>query len=363
MDRSVKIKKINTEPVGRTIAISDIHADFDSYIALLKKINYQANIDRLIIVGDFLEKGNDNLKILHYLMHQVENEDVHLTMGNCDFVCKNALYSYRLNFLKKVLLQRKESILHEMAKEINYSFDENTNMDDFCFKLRKHYLKELSFVNDLPHVIETKTIIYAHSALTSPTNYGDDFKEVINVSFFSNKEVYFPKRVVVGHLPVTEYCQKIADFKPYYNAKMNVYSIDGGNVVKGKNGQLNALIFNKNNVSVDFIDHLPSVEVIKDQYIPLQLPFFVTWNHGKVDLLKEKNNQFYVYNSYLNREFWIPKEFYLDGKASEYTNYQIPIHKGEIVKLVRIYQNKAQIKKNGQLGWTYLDHLNLESLK
>ena len=359
MDRSIKIKRISSDSIGRTIAISDIHADYDSYIKLLKKVNYEANKDRLIIVGDFLEKGNQNLKLLKMLMKQSQEEDVHLLMGNCDFVCKNVLYSYRLNFLKKVLLSRKESILHEMADQIHLTFDKNTNMDAFCLSLRKHYLKELSFVNDLPHVIETNSSIYVHSALQSSKHYGDDFKEVINQSFFANGAQYFEKRVICGHMPVTEYCHQIGDFNPYYNAKMNVFSIDGGNVVKGRIGQLNALILSGNHIEVASVDHLPSIQVKKDQWISNQLPFFINWNQGEVEIRQEKKQQYLVYNAYLNREFWLPKEFYINGKANEYTNYRIPLKKGEWVKLLRIYQDKAQVKKNGQIGWTYLDHLYL----
>ncbi len=362
MDRSVKIKRIDTEPKGRTIAISDIHADYASYIKLLKEVEYQANMDRLIIVGDFLEKGNDNLKLLHFFMKQSEKEDIHLLMGNCDFVCKNVLYSYRLNFLKRVLLSRKESILHEMAQQIHFSFNEDTDMDVFCSQLRKHFLKELSFVNDLPHVIETDSTIYVHSALQSSSHYGDDFREVINHSFFAKEEQYFPKRVVCGHMPVTEYCHRIGDFNPYYNAKMNVYSIDGGNVVKGKIGQLNALILSGHQVEVASVDQLPLIKVKKSQNEINQLPFFINWNQGDVEIRQEKKKQYLVYNTYLNREFWLPKEFYKDGKASEYTNYQIPLKEGEYVKLLRVYQDKAQVKKNGQIGWTYLDHLDKESV-
>lgn len=357
MDRSIKVKKLDTDPKGRTIAISDIHADCDSYLALLDKIHYQKNVDRLIIVGDFLEKGIQNLEILHLLMKQAETEDIHLVMGNCDFVCKNALYSYRLNFLKKVLLQRKESILHEMAQAIGITFNEQTNMEVFAQKLRQHFLKELSFVNDLPHVIETNDSLYVHAALQTPEHFGDDFKEVINASFFSEGNTYFPKRVIVGHMPVTEYCHRIADFNPYYNSRMNVYSIDGGNVVKGKIGQLNALIFQDNHVSMDYVSHLPKIKVKHTTRPKNVLPFFITWNKGQVEIRKEKDHQLLVYNSYLNREFWVPKSYLVNGKANEYTNYEMPLAKGEIVELVRIDQKRAQIKKNGRLGWTYIDHL------
>lgn len=356
MDRSVKIKYLKPTK-GRTIAISDIHGNYDRYINLLKKVQYQPHVDRLILVGDIIEKGPKNLKLLRYVMQQTQTEDVHALMGNCDFTCKNVLYSYRLDFLRWVLLTRKASAIHEMEAEIGYTFDEDVDMSEYCQMMRKHFLKELSFVNDLPHIIETPDTIYSHAALVSPTHYGSDFKEVINQSFFLKQNQYYPKRVVVGHMPVTEYCHKIANFDPLYDPKMNVYSIDGGNIVKKRSGQLNALIFSKNNVETESIDELPEKKVIKDVEPSLQLPLFITWNEGKVDILQKNVNESYVYNAYLKRKFWVPNSFIQSGKANEYTTYEMPLKKGDTVKLVCTYEDKAQIKKNGILGWTYLTNL------
>ena len=44
-------------------------------------------------------------------------------------------------------------------------------------------------------------------------------------------------------------------------------------------------------------------------------------------------------------------------KAYDYTNYEIPLKKGDTVKEVFAYQDKVQIKKNGILGWTYRSNL------
>ena len=46
-----------------------------------------------------------------------------------------------------------------------------------------------------------------------------------------------------------------------------------------------------------------------------------------------------------------------DMKAYDYTNYEIPLKKGDTVKEVFAYQDKVQIKKNGILGWTYRSNL------
>ena len=98
MNRSVVIQKLETK-AKRKIIISDIHGNLDLYQALLKKINYKPNVDCLILLGDLVEKGKQNLDTLHYIMHQVQNEDVHCIMGNCDFIAKNVLYSYRLDLV------------------------------------------------------------------------------------------------------------------------------------------------------------------------------------------------------------------------------------------------------------------------
>lgn len=358
IDRRVVVKKLNTKPKGRIICISDIHGNLDAYLSLLKKVQYKPNYDRLMLLGDIIEKGDKNLETLKYIMNQTEFEDVHVLMGNCDFTCKNALFSYRLDFFEKILSLRKKSIIHEMAHSIGIEFYPGIDMASFNQKLRKHFLKELSFCSDLPHIIETPDTIFSHAAIMNEETYGDDFKEVMTTSFFLKKRQFFTKKVIVGHLPVTEYCKTIAKFDPIYDADTNVYSIDGGNIVK-KAGQLNALIIDGNTITVDSYDNLKEVQVLHDVNPNNQLPLFVTWNNAQIDIIKQEKKQSYVYNKYLNRKFWVENEFISNNRATDYTNYQMPLKKGEYVKLVFTYQDKAQIKKNGVLGWTYLSNLDL----
>ena len=226
MNRSVVIQKLETK-AKRKIVISDIHGNLDLYLKLLDQISYKPNEDCLILLGDLIEKGKRNLDTLHYIMHQVQNEDVHCIMGNCDFIAKNVLYSYRLDFLRHVLGFRKESLIHEMARNLNFEITYNSNMANVCQILRKHYLKELCFLNDLPHVLEDEDHIYVHAGIESNENYGTDFKQVMTHPFFLETNEIFKKNVVVGHMPVTEYCTQIASFDPIYDAKHNIYSIDG----------------------------------------------------------------------------------------------------------------------------------------
>ena len=102
-----------------------------------------------------------------------------------------------------------------------------------------------------------------HAGIESNENFGTDFKQVMTHPFFLETNVIFKKNVVVGHMPVTEYCTHIASFDPIYDAKHNIYSIDGGNMVK-YGGQLNALIFEDNTVKMDRCAFLHERKVVHD---------------------------------------------------------------------------------------------------
>lgn len=109
-------------------------------------------------------------------------------------------------------------------------------------------------------------------------------------------------------MPVTEYCSHIASFDPIYDVKHNIYSIDGGNIVKF-GGQLNALIFEKNIVKVERCDFLKERKVIQNVDYHTQIPFFITFNHGNIQILERNSIQSKVYCPYNNRTFWVENEF------------------------------------------------------
>ena len=61
----MKIKKVALPEKCRIICVSDIHGHADDFERLLKKCEYDADNDFLFILGDILEKGNQNIKMIH----------------------------------------------------------------------------------------------------------------------------------------------------------------------------------------------------------------------------------------------------------------------------------------------------------
>ncbi|MBM6830879.1 metallophosphoesterase [Faecalicoccus acidiformans] len=365
MNRKPIIKHLGPWKKKRTIVISDIHGNLDAYLKLLDECDYQEGEDRLLLLGDLIEKGPRNLETLRTIIRQSKQGEVHALMGNCDFTIKNAFLSYRLDFLKQILMIRKNSILHEMASAIGIEFHDTTDMEKFCNILRQNYYEELAFCNDLPHILESDAMIFTHAGIQSEENFGDDFRTPMTTPLFLDSAPKFNKTVVCGHMPVTEYQRHIAHFDPLFSPEKNIYCIDGGNIVK-KAGQLNALIFQDNYVEIKRCDLLETAIVKEEVPYHTQIPFFITWNHGQVDLLKKEKQESYVYSPYINRSFWVDNSFLQirHGQlfATDYTNYQIPLRVNDKVKIVHQYQDRVQIKKDGVLGWCYQRQLKKHSI-
>lgn len=337
---------------GRTLVISDIHGALDLYLELLERCGYHPGRDRLILLGDLCEKGPQSLALVRTVMKQFEaGENIFCLMGNCDFVAKNVLLSYRLDYLRQVLLSRSHSLIHEMiAKAGLPAFDVDTDMDLLAQQLRRRFLPELAFLNDLPHVLITPSFLFAHCAISDEETIAQDFREVMARPMFLRDAPVFSKTLVVGHMPVSEYCRQVASFNVRFERKKNIIDIDGGCMVN-KAGQLNALIIEGAAMRTVSIDALPKARVVQTVRPFNPTPFYLNWNNGMVDVLKWTCTQARVHSSWLNRTFWVDRSFLTDGRATDYTNYILPLEEGTIVSVVRRCGRHTLVKVYGQLGW------------
>ena len=79
----------------RILAVSDIHTHWELLDRLLKKAKYDPQNDYLVIVGDILEHGSDNIKTLEYVKALCDKSDkAILLMGNNDIMCSRMAYHY-----------------------------------------------------------------------------------------------------------------------------------------------------------------------------------------------------------------------------------------------------------------------------
>ena len=62
--------------------VSDIHGNKQDFMNLLKKIRFNRENDRLIIMGDVVDRGPDGIELLYYIKSYLEDKSMELLMGN-----------------------------------------------------------------------------------------------------------------------------------------------------------------------------------------------------------------------------------------------------------------------------------------
>ncbi|MBR1816286.1 MAG: metallophosphoesterase [Lachnospiraceae bacterium] len=79
-----------------TYVISDIHGCYTAFQRLLKQIEFDYDNDELIIAGDIVDRGTENLEMLKYLENHPDN--VTFLMGNHDYdfmeSCRDLINAY-----------------------------------------------------------------------------------------------------------------------------------------------------------------------------------------------------------------------------------------------------------------------------
>lgn len=80
----------------RTIFVGDIHGCYREFMLLLGKIKYNDKHDRLILLGDLINKGPDSKKVLEF----VKENKVEFILGNHEYGFINSLNENKNSFIK-----------------------------------------------------------------------------------------------------------------------------------------------------------------------------------------------------------------------------------------------------------------------
>ena len=200
------------------IAIGDIHGDYDSFIKLLDKMGIKIKnniIDipqkrSLIILGDFVDRGNDSLKLIKLFMAtQKKNKNLIVLMGN---------HEYKL---LRILNGEKILVRPGHIKTLSQFAD-----------LPLGYIKQIKkWLNTLPYVVKNHKFIFTHAAVLHGEykNYTLQecigFKRDVIINFRKYKGLY---KLVCGHVYVKSDNEQLYD--------RHIYNLDkdehGKNTIK-----------------------------------------------------------------------------------------------------------------------------------
>jgi protein phosphatase len=358
-----KVKRVDLPVDKRVIAISDIHGNLKLFQRLLDKVNYSSE-DVLVLVGDLIEKGNMSLETLRYIMELSKKNTVHIVSGNCDSIWEDIKYQIDDAGLLRYMILRKNTILNEMCAELSITVNRDSNIGFIRNEILKNFKNELDWLEELPHIIETKSFIFAHGGLSSESLDEQEARKVMKNDAFMEQGLTFSKYVVVGHWPIANYCKDKGCYNPLINRDQRIISIDGGNAIKSE-GQLNAFIIDPvdaESFSFVSIDDLPKAKVIENQSANLNT-IYISWMDNSVEVLEENDEFSYCKHISSNHKLWIKNTmlFPVEGgmRCQDCTDYILPVSTGDIVSIIERAANQTLIKMNGTIGWIANEKLQI----
>lgn len=73
-----KVRRFGKNTAGRDFVVGDIHGEFSLVIEALERVGFDGRVDRLFCVGDLIDRGSENGKVLDFLAR----DGIYSIMGN-----------------------------------------------------------------------------------------------------------------------------------------------------------------------------------------------------------------------------------------------------------------------------------------
>ena len=152
----------------RVLAISDIHGNLPFLKGVLAKAGYAAGKDVLVLVGDLLEKGQESLATLRYIMELSRHGTVYALCGNCDHIDRVFLEGRpgADEELRPVFeFWRERWLIAQMGAELGLEMKSMDDLPGLRRAVLEHFPGECAFLLSLPHILEAGNFIFVHGGI------------------------------------------------------------------------------------------------------------------------------------------------------------------------------------------------------
>lgn len=234
----------------RTLVISDIHGCYNEFLTVLTKVNYVPHEDKLIILGDMIDRGKQSKQVVEHILSLQKSHDVITIGGNHEDMFlkwfdepfdKNHVYGINGGW-KTIESYCKSHRVYGKTPKTKQVF-------------RQFYTEHVSFFRTLVNYAEDEHYIYVHAGIDlklgnwrdTPKEYArwarDDFWKQPNTS---------GKIIIFGHTPTSFLHQeeKIDSTDVWISDDAKI-CIDGG---CSMGGQLHCLVIRNGNYEIFSVD-------------------------------------------------------------------------------------------------------------
>jgi len=200
----------------RLFVIGDIHGCFDSLKELVEnKIQLQKN-DKLILLGDYIDRGNKSKEVVDFIIELLEDDyDIVPLFGNHEAMLLDAHENEK-----------------DISKWIQNGGDKTLQSFGIC-SLKDIKSKYIKLFKDLRYYFSFEDFLFVHAGFNDNVlNPFTDFYSMLwNCKEFYSNPLLENKTIIHGHNPISVLkCEKIV------LSKLNVLNIDTGCVFSDKEG-------------------------------------------------------------------------------------------------------------------------------
>lgn len=363
-----KIIKIDKNNDYRIVVISDIHGGLDLLKRLINKVSLKKE-DYLIILGDTLQRGSQNIETLEYMKNLANRQNTIILSGNHERYILSLLDEKRCEKLDYHLKNIKyPCIIKEWMKELAVEYKSIDDAIEIQNKIKDRYKDELDFMKSLPVALEFDEFIFVHAGVENIDNWKESKVEsLLAIKSFLDLEHKSSKYVVVGHWPTQNYRHRSLSGNVIIDNNKKIISIDGGFGVKYV-GQMNALIIEKKDNQITFKstaeDNFKTAKISKDFHIKNDNIVKLDWQDNEFEFIK-KEEEFSVCKKVSTQEtFLLKNEFIKDisGKLSisyDVVSLFLDVKKGENIKVIGCFGKYVFGKYKNEIGWVKADCVNL----
>ena len=360
-----KIEQIGIESGRRILVTSDIHGQLSYFKNVLDRAVF-TDSDILFIVGDILEKGPDSLGTLRYVMDIYRRGNVVPLIGNVDAWCIKTIFELNKenaqDLFDYICSKRKwysSNFYEELASECGYRIESPEDILASKEAVLSRFEQELRFLMQLSTVIETQNYVFVHGGLYEKTVSGNAERNIFQLTkydaFMSATQHVFDKYIIVGHWPVSLYCDTRQQLNPVINREKRIISIDGGCGTR-KERQLNLLIIPDIQCSVDDISHIsyddfPVIKALEDQK-EMEGSVYISWINREIQVMSRGTEFSHIRHEQSGKELSVPNAYLVgEHECADISDYRPEVTKGESLSVIFETSEGCIVKKKGVVGW------------
>ncbi len=182
----------------RTLVISDIHGDHDRFINLLSKAAYHPVNDRLILLGDYIDRGPEPINVLQKVAGLSRNGEVIILKGNHEDLFLNAWKESKLRGGKSIIGDDRR--YHHLM--LHYLNGGEVTWSQLRLMPELFQAEVMDFISTLPSIHVSGEYVFVHAGIDVSAGLDEQEERTLLWSRDFIKGPPLPGKVVVfGHTP------------------------------------------------------------------------------------------------------------------------------------------------------------------